>query len=80
MKKALLALSVAVVGLTVGATQLWATSNGTAVTVGDGVHPCKGASFTGPNAINAAIAATTAGKTIKASHLNELRSGIGGLE
>src|SRR4051794_39571961 len=65
MKKALFALAVAVVGLTVGATQLWATNKGTNITVGDGVHTCKGANFTGSNAINTAIAATPAGKTIK---------------
>src|SRR6476646_191105 len=66
MKKALLALTVAVVGLTVGATQIWATQKAVDVTVGDGSHACKGAAFTGPNAINAAIVATTSGKTIKA--------------
>ena len=65
MKKALLALAVAAAGLTVGATQLWATNKATNVIVGDGVHTCKSASFTGSNAINQAIAATAANKTIK---------------
>jgi hypothetical protein len=65
MKKAFLALTVAVAGLTVGATQLWATTKTADVTVGDGVHACSGATFHSAHAINDAILATPAGKTIK---------------
>ena len=65
MKKALFAVGVAAAGLTLGATQLWATNKSTNIIVGDGVHTCKNANFTGSNAINQAIAATAAGKTIK---------------
>ena len=68
MKRALLALAVAAVGLTVGATQIFAFTGPKAadILVGDGTHTCKGANLTGPTAIQTAINSATPGKTIKA--------------
>src|SRR4029077_327691 len=67
MKKAFLALAVAAVGFTVGATQILAFTGPKSpdYLVGDGTHKCQNANFTGVNAINQAITASAPGKTIK---------------